>query len=156
MWAQIKKYFSKNVVAEATAEKVAQKVDPLIGEPVVSFINSFKENPKRFRFKAVKHPASYPHKWMTSSNTVLVNMYDKKTGNVFTAVMYEDKLYDVLGLGFSLNHWEKSEIFYVVDNYRYAIAKRRYDMIASRNRRDREKREVVEKAARAELAKQFQ
>ena len=76
MWNYLKSLFCKNT-PEVIEEKPENKLD--ISEPVISFVETYKDNPKRFKLSEKYEIPSDE----ISSNKVHYILTDLQTGNIF-------------------------------------------------------------------------
>lgn len=80
----------------------------MVNAPVLGFVRTVKENPRRFRcrreFPTKEEVTQYT--WMTRENTKFFKIRDKLLGHTFIAVVHQGKLYSVHGAGINLNGWE--------------------------------------------------
>lgn len=100
----------KNEPIQKHHKREEKKVDSLVQEPILAFVRTVKANPSRFRCRAStivdEYLVKYP--WTDTHYSRHFTVKDRKEGFEFQAIYVPsmDKLYDVLGTGFSLNHWE--------------------------------------------------
>lgn len=134
----------------------------MIGEPVTSFITSFKREPKRYKLTQVfplidgfewEVPVGERYSWMNGSYYALL---DTKTGRKYTGYVHDDAyLYAVYGLPFVLNHWELQELWKTFKYQREAARNRKNKMEENRRERTRVKALEEEKVIREQFAEQF-
>lgn len=135
----------------------SHKYDSMVGEPVISFLESLEREPKRYKLEPALSECEYTGKmypWMSKSG--LCKVTDTKVGTVWLAYLNEKDLYSVTGLPFSLNHWELKAINNAFHSRRMSARIRRDRMYESARVRFREGQRVKELADRAAYAKQFQ
>lgn len=147
--------------AIAAVQSPASEYGPCVGEPVVSFLNSLNENPSRYRVRSAsladiaKVEGFVFYKWMADGNTSFYSMLDRKTGITYYARTGEDKVREVYGLPFNLNHYEmqaiKTGIIHRVGDSRSRLWRRE----CSRRELERKAQLAAEMGARLEFAKQF-
>lgn len=132
----------------------------MVGEPVTSFIASLRREPKRYKLEKVdiftsKCQPSYTHyHWMHGAGHY--KLTDKKTGNVYAAYVHEsDRVYDVYGLPFKLNHWELKALWNEFQHFRAEARARKESIDTYWVKRARLAAEAQEKLDRQRFADQF-
>lgn len=135
---------------------VEQSHESMVGEPVISFIQSLhREGSRRYKFSNIDRVAykGTVHSWMNFAD--FYELVDAKTGNVFQAYLHDYKLHAVHGLPFDLNGWEKEAIFEAFQTYRQPARDRRSRMRMARAHRERAVQIKREAMLREEFAQQF-
>lgn len=122
----------------------------LVGEPVLTLLDSLKARPNRFKIYRMKHEEyvksrkehADTYMWM-KNGCRFFKFVDKVSGISHTAVVSDGKLYRVDDLPFNLNHWELKVII-----KGFIVARQpSVDRIAERRRRRLEaEREAIEQA----------
>lgn len=116
--ASLKKLvFGENIpLIEALAPTPVGKYHEMVGEPVISFLDSLKREPKRYKLEKVLKidtalfPAFTCYHWMHGAG--FYRLTDRKSGLIWEAYVHESgSVYRVMGLPFSLNGWELRAIF---------------------------------------------
>jgi len=157
-----KPYTDADAVEEVVV--VEKEYHSLVGEPVISFLNSLKSNPKRYRVRRVSlhHlagtvPGFKRYEWMHEGNTDLFTLNDRKTGAVYYARVSgaDGKLQQVYGLPFNLNHYEHAAIKQEVVKLHAKGRQRLRSIENSRGERERLAKEAAELVKRLEFAGQF-
>jgi hypothetical protein len=154
------------------AEEIKKRFDSMVGEPVISFIESYEREPYRYRVRPMKSTEweGNVYGWMKGIGKYY-KLVDRKTGSEYTAYISQEygvmhsterlneRLDQVVGLPFELNYCEKAAIIKVlVDRYnRDGVVGKRISRIRQMNHdRDRAIKDAQEKQTRLEFAKQFQ
>lgn len=134
--------------------KPTHKWDSLVGEPVISFINSLEETPKRYLVRNV----SFEHfgEYRTGAYETY-QMKDTKTGDVYEAYFskYSGQICLVLNLPFDLNCAELRALTEAFKNRRLPSILRLHRMVSSHEERNRLKKVALETSKRAEFAERF-
>lgn len=133
----------------------------MIGEPVTSFIASFKREPKRYKLTQVlvlgnvewEFPVGERYSWMNGSYYTLL---DTKTDKRYTGYAHDNEyLYAVYGLPFNLNHWELQELWKTFKYQREPARNRKNRIEENRRKRMQVLSIEREKAVREQFAEQF-
>lgn len=143
------------------AREVAIAEERMIGEPVKTFLQSLKQERKRYKLQRVLKlsKGNYPdftcYHWMKGAG--FWELTDTKTGKTFGAYVHEEgRVYEVHSLPFQLNHWELKALWDAFNgNYRAGAKERKERMVDARYARLREARYAQEQKARLEFAEQF-
>lgn len=142
-------------------EEPKPKYDRMVGEPVVSFLETLEKNPKRYKLEKVLKLSSdeYPnytcYDWMRGAGHY--KLTDLKTGNTWAAYVHgQDRVHQVYGLPFDLNHWELKALWEGFNTFRLKSRERRELMVNAQHTRLREEKLAQERIERALYAKQFQ
>lgn len=155
LWNSFKKWaFRDDTTIDADESTVVKHT--MVGEPVISFIESLHRECSRRYVMSVIEPYQYTgpkHHWMVHQN--FYQLLDKKTGSVYQGYIHDNRLYDVVGLPFELNGWEKAALFDAFLGFRCAARDRLDKMKYNRWERDRFAEQAQEKIDREEFAKQF-
>lgn len=132
----------------------------MVGEPVTSFIASLRREPKRYKLEKVLRiettdfPSFTNYHWMHGAGHYTLT--DKKTGSVYAAYVHEsDRVYDVYGLPFKLNHWELVALWKEFQLFRAEARARKESISTHRMRRARLAADTQEKLDRQRFADQF-
>lgn len=132
----------------------------MVGEPVTSFIASLRREPKRYKLEKVLRiettdfPSFTNYHWMHGAGHY--KLTDKKTGNVYAAYVHEsDRVYDVYGLPFKLNHWELVALWKEFQCFRAEARVRKESIDTYWVKRARLEAEAQEKLDRQRFADQF-
>lgn len=132
----------------------------MVGEPVTSFIASLRREPKRYKLERTLrlNPTEFPeytqYHWMHGAGHYTLT--DKKTGNVYAAYVHEsDRVYDVYGLPFKLNHWELVALWKEFQFFRAEARARKESIDTYWVKRARLAAEAQEKLDRQRFADQF-
>ena len=154
LWNSFKKWIVRDITK--ANEEEAQLFHSMVGEPVISFIESLhREGNRRYKFSFIKR-AEYKgekHHWMNENG--FRQMVDVKTNSVYQLYVFDDSLYNVVGLPFDLNGWEKNALIHAWMTYRQKARQRLAKMRHDRYRREREAAYAQEKLDREQFAKQF-
>ncbi|WVS24631.1 hypothetical protein PSPHG_CDS_0150 [Pseudomonas phage Psxphi15] len=137
-------------------KKPEPKYDRMVGEPVVSFLDSLERNPKRYRLEVIGKECEYTgvvYHWMGQDG--YYKLTDTKNGDTYQAYVHDSKLYTVHNLPFNLNHWELVAIHSAFKDRRMAARTRLERMISSAQTRRRLESDAREKAARLHYANRF-
>lgn len=140
---------------------VSDREGAMIGEPVKSFLQSLKQERKRYKLQRVlklskeNYPDFTCYHWMRSDG--FWELTDTKTGKTFGAYIHQsDSVYSVYSLPFRLNHWELKALWDAFNgDCRTAAKERKARMVDARYARLREARYAQEQKARLEFAEQF-
>lgn len=154
LWKSLKKWMVRDI--DIANEEEAQAQHSMVGEPVISFIESLnRERNRRYEFAHIDRIdyTGQVFDWMGFSD--FYQMTDRKTGNVFQALLLENRLYSVHGLPFDLNGWELEAIFRAILSYRQDAIRRRARIRHNRSIRDYQAKQKQETIAREQYAKQF-
>lgn len=155
LWNSFKKWaFRDDTTIDADESTVVKHT--VVGEPVISFIESLhREKSRRYSFSRINREqyGGELYHWMSGDG--FFQLIDLKTARRYQMYIHDKKLYDVAGLPFELNYWEKSALFEAWLNYRVEARQRRARIKSSRIRRERESVAAQEKIDREEFAKQF-
>lgn len=153
--------FSKPI--DVKAEEVADDnfYDSCVGEPVISFLESLKANPKRYRLREVcqsvveeNDDTFEEYEW--HRGCTFYSLLDRKTGKTYYARnSYRHELGEVYDLPFSLNHWECLAITKAFQNLKEKVIIRRIRLHDLQTTRARLAREATQLAVRNEFAQQF-
>lgn len=168
MWQAIKNWLSDVEhtfeVRHPKPETQEEQNARMVGEPVTSFIASLHREPKRYKLESVLNVADFTgqfpgytcYNWM-KNGAGRWKLTDRKTGKVYGAYVHEsDRVYEVYGLPFSLNHWELKALHAAFMLFRFPARHRVAENYTKRCERAREAKWAQEKLDRAEYAKQFQ
>lgn len=142
-----------------------EAIDPMVGEPVISFVKCLNNNPKRFKlsfhaYAYVKESGLWGeiYDWMSkdSSYTGYAKLLDKHNGDVYYGVIHQGRLYSVKGVNFSLNGWELLYIMQAFMNFRRKSKERKERMLLEQFTRQRRIKEDEDKRERLKLMEKFQ
>lgn len=133
MFKTIKSWFK---VQPLVAVQQQESIDPMVGEPVLSFVKCLQKNPKRFKLKIhsrlhVDSTDNWPvrYHWMNSDGfTGYYSLQDRKDGAIYYAIVHKGSIYSVSGLKFSLNGWEMRYIRDAFIDFRKASLQRKAEM----------------------------
>lgn len=170
MWSSFKKWalrgnpLAEPYIAPRDTPRVTPCVEPrvsrydeMVGEPVISFIESLhRERGRRYTFSSIT-AAEYTgqkHYWMGERG--FFKMVDKKTNLVYHGLTYDYRLYTIVGLPFDLNGWELKALFEAFMAYRQPVVERYHSMVSRRQQRLWKQARSQELLNRAAFAKQFQ
>lgn len=142
-----------------------EAIDPMVGEPVISFVRCLNNNPKRFKLSF--HNYSYAkesglwgeiYDWMSkdSSYTGYAKLLDRQNGDVYYGIVHRGRLYSVKGLKFSLNGWELSYIMQAFMKFRVKSKERKERILLEQFTRQRRVKEDEDKLERLKLMEKFQ
>lgn len=157
MWNRFKKW----ALAPTPAVKEPEpEFDSMVGEPIISFIHSLRrERNRRYVLKESDslafHEAGGEGKQHWMHNAQFYELLDKNTGIVYQALYYNEQVYHITNLPFSLNHWEMKILGKEFNNYREEARKRRGKMRCTQRWMERQAEWQQEKLVREEFAKQF-
>lgn len=160
MFKTIKGWFKVQPLVVAKQQKT-QVVDPMVGEPVLSFVKCLKKNPKRFKLKVhsrqhVDSTDNWPirYHWMASDGfTGFLSLQDRKDNSMYYAIVHKGSLYSVNGLNFSLNGWELKYIYKAFFTFRQESRKRKEKM-EQRVWDERRKKEAIKESMERMLLKE--
>lgn len=158
MWSNFKKWALRgSPLAEPYIEPCVPRYDEMVGEPVISFIESLhRERARRYVISDldVSQYRGEKHYWMSQRN--FYQLLDKKTGTIYQGYIHDNRLYAVVGLPFDLSGWEYTALFDAFLGYRVDARNRLNKMKHKRWLRNRDIAKAEELANRAAFAKQFQ
>lgn len=161
MWQSFKKWALKPTpLHRETASIPPVQYCSMVGEPVTSFIASLRREPKRYklekllRIQSAEFPSFTNYHWMHGAGHY--KLTDKKTGNEYAAYVHEcNRVYDVYGLPFKLNHWELTALWEAFQEFRLEARVREESIRTYWVKRARLEAEAQEKLDRQRLADQF-
>lgn len=136
--------------------KPTRKYDHMVGEPVVSFLDSLERNPKRYRLEVIGKECEYTgvvYHWMGQDG--YYKLTDTKNGDTYQVYVHDSRLYTVHNLPFSLNHWELKAIHSAFKDRRMAARTRLERIVSSAQTRRRLESDAREKATRLHYANRF-
>lgn len=142
-----------------------EAIDPMVGEPVISFVKCLNNNPKRFKLSF--HSYAYAvetglwgeiYHWMSKDNsyTGFAKLRDRQKGDVYYGIVHKGELYSITGISFSLNHWEKRYIKKAFDGFRSKATERKSKMRERAIKLWYEEKDKAEKIERLKLMEKFQ
>lgn len=155
--------FGKNKVVHTHLKVPMPKVKPckpdyddMVGEPVISFIESLHRDKKRYKlsFIGVDGCTYALYHWM--NNAGHIELIDTKVGKTYQAYVHNGRLYSVHNIPFSLNAWEMKAIQEAFMTHRSEARARQSKIQSAGQTRIREAQWAQEKIDRLEYAKQFQ
>lgn len=154
MWSWFK-------TSEPVQQEQKAREEEMIGEPVKTFLQSLKQDRKRYKLQRVlklskgKYPDFTCYHWMKGAG--FWELTDTKTGKTFGAYVHEEaRVYEVYSLPFRLNPWELKALWDAFNgDYRAAAKKRKQRIDTARLTRDRATRHAQEQKTRLEFAEQF-
>ncbi|WKV20402.1 hypothetical protein 16Q_009c [Pseudomonas phage 16Q] len=141
--------------AKIPAVKSTRKWDSLVGEPVISFITSLEETPKRYLVRNVTFEHFGGH---GTGAFDTYKMKDTKTGDVYEAYFntHTGQISLVLNLPFELNILELRALTEAFKNRRLPAILRRHSIHSAAKERERLAKIAGEASSRAEFSKRFQ
>ena len=137
--------------------------NPLIGEPVKSFVESLEREPRRYRIRQITMGEAsanakdfQKYTWMSkSSGTEFYKLKDRKTFRVYYAHVENHRIYKVFDLPFELNGYEMHELSKALYNHAQKPRMRLWSIQSLEAQRAREEKAKREEGARIEFAAQF-
>lgn len=152
LWSSFKKW----ALRDDPVDPIVPTCHSMVGEPVISFIESLhREKNRRYSFSRItrhQYKGEKAH-WMSDSG--FFQMVDAKTGRHYQMFLHDNTLYNVVGLPFELNHWEKTALFEAWLKYRSKAKMRSRRITSNRARHEREAAYAQELIDREQFAKQF-
>lgn len=142
-----------------------EAIDPMVGEPVISFVKCLNNNPKRFKLSFHSHSYATEsglwgeiYDWMSKDNsyTGYAKLLDKHNGDEYYGVVHKGELYRVTGLSFSLNIMELRYIKKAFDSFRSEARKRKVRIRERATKLWYEEKDKAEKIERLKLMEKFQ
>lgn len=155
MWTSFKKWAlapEKDSIMELAPKT---KYDSMVGEPVISFLESLEREPKRYKLESLsecEYTGDVYH-WMNESG--LHKLTDTKHGTEYPAYIHGKVLYSVSGLPFDLNHWELKAIYTAFVELRRPARIRRERIREAAYQRERDKQVKKELEDRLQYAQRF-
>jgi len=142
-----------------------EAIDPMVGDPVISFVKCLNNNPKRFKLSFHKYAYAVEtgfwgeiYDWMSKDNsyTGYAKLLDRQNGDEYYGIVHRGKLYSVKGLKFSLNGWELSYIMQAFMKFRLRSKERKERILLEQFTRQRRVKEDEDKLERLKLMEKFQ
>ncbi len=142
-----------------------ETIDPMVGEPVISFVKCLNNNPKRFKLSFQSHAYATEtglwgeiYHWMSKENsyTGYAKLLDRQNGDEYYGIVHRGRLYSVKGLKFSLNGWELSHIMQAFMKFRVKSKERKERILLEQFTRQRRVKEDEDKLERLKLMEKFQ
>lgn len=154
MWSWFK-------TSEPVQQEQKAREEEMIEEPVKTFLQSLKQDRKRYKLQRVlklsngKYPDFTCYHWMKGAG--FWELTDTKTGNTFAAYVHEEgRVYEVYSLPFRLNHWELKALWDAFNgNHREKAKVRKGRIRDSRWKREREAALAREAQLKKEFVEQF-